>query len=70
MLAIEVDGSSHDVKEIQENDQFRQYTLESMGISFIRFSDREVNRDIENVIRALQDKVDELKASNTSADLP
>ena len=36
-LAIEIDGNTHDYN--YENDEQRQKKLESLGITFIRFSD-------------------------------
>jgi very-short-patch-repair endonuclease len=43
MLAIEIDGLSHDFKA--EDDTRRQLQLEERGIHFLRFGDREVKRD-------------------------
>lgn len=52
MLAIEIDGSSHDNK--WEKDQSRQHELEEAGVRFIRFSEQEVMKDIQGVLRAIQ----------------
>ncbi len=54
MLAIEIDGSSHDFEEVIKNDGIRQKKLESMGIHFLRFQDREVKQDMENVLRKIE----------------
>ncbi len=35
MLAIEIDGFSHDSKEAQEHDLERQARLESLGVQFL-----------------------------------
>lgn len=51
MLALEVDGSSHNFKE--EQDAIRQAVLEKMGVHFLRFTDRQVKTDIENVLREI-----------------
>ncbi len=48
MLAIEIDGSSHDHKK--EADENRQKELESLGVRFIRFPDHEVKADMEQVL--------------------
>ena len=48
MLAIEIDGDSHDLK--REEDRKRQYLFESLGIRIIRFTDRDINQKIEGVI--------------------
>ena len=59
MLAIEIDGYSHDFK--YEYDAKRQHQLENYGISFLRFTEKEVKRDMRNVIRALEGKIEELR---------
>ena len=52
MLAIEIDGDSHDYNF--EEDTVRQQTLESLGINFLRFDDLEVKRNMLNVLRAIE----------------
>lgn len=52
MLAIEVDGDSHDYK--YEEDRTRQSELEKLGISFIRFEDAAVKQDMPNVLRKIE----------------
>ena len=54
-LAIEIDGSSHDNKH--EYDARRQAMLEEQGVRFVRFTDREVKKDIHNVLLKLQHAV-------------
>ncbi len=61
MLAIEIDGNSHDLDAVFENDMKRQVRLESLGVRFIRFNDIEVKKDIANVLRGLEDKIGDLK---------
>ena len=53
-LAIEIDGSSHSDEQVYQNDQIRQQRLESLGISFLRFSDSEVKQDMTNVLFAIE----------------
>ena len=48
MLAIEIDGSSHE-NRIRE-DQNRQRELEKKGIRFLRFPDEEVKQNTEGVV--------------------
>jgi very-short-patch-repair endonuclease len=43
MLAIEIDGDTHRFKGAE--DEQRQRRLESLGIRFLRFGDREVKED-------------------------
>jgi very-short-patch-repair endonuclease len=50
-LAIEIDGNSHDDKEIY--DEKRQKRLEELGVSVLRFKDFEVTKDIRLVIEKI-----------------
>jgi epoxyqueuosine reductase len=52
MLAIEIDGSSHDNKV--DYDKFRQKKLESLGIRFLRFDDLAVKQKIEFVLKDIR----------------
>ncbi|WP_255451680.1 endonuclease domain-containing protein [Thermosynechococcus sp. CL-1] len=52
-LAIEVDGSSHDSEEAQEQDCYRQQRLEALGVRFLRFRDEEVRHNVEAVLEAI-----------------
>ena len=61
MLAIEIDGISHDFK--YENDLRRQGKLENLGVQFIRFDDQEVKNNMFNVLLELQQKIEELEKS-------
>ncbi|OPF15851.1 DNA methylase [Microcystis aeruginosa KW] len=55
MLAIEIDGSSHDSQERQHRDGERQARLESLGVRFLRFREEEVCREIEGVLRVIEE---------------
>ncbi len=57
MLAIEIDGSSHDDK--QDYDQNRQLILENLGVRFIRFRDIDVKQKMGWVLEELMICVDE-----------
>ena len=52
MLAIEIDGGSHLYKE--ESDQRRQKRLERLGVQFLRFTEMDVRKDIESVLRVIE----------------
>ena len=60
MLAIEVDGSSHDHPYRIKKDKQRQERLESFGVRFVRIRNREVLNNMDGVLRFLQHHVDEL----------
>lgn len=57
MLAIEIDGGSHDDKF--EADEFRQKELENVGVRFLRFDEQFVRNDIQNVLYNIQNWIEE-----------
>ena len=57
MLAIEIDGISHDEKI--NKDIKRQKQIESFGISFLRFDDIDVKINIEGVVMMIEKWIDE-----------
>ncbi len=56
MLAIEIDGISHDEKN--NKDIKRQKQIENLGISFLRFNDIDVKKNIEGVVVAIEKWID------------
>ena len=52
MLAIELDGDSHAGRLAE--DVRRQAQLEALGVRFLRFGNREVLFDFENVMRQIE----------------
>src|SRR4030066_2270943 len=52
MLAIEIDGDSHNYKAARDDE--RQRRLEVFGIRFLRFADRDVKRNMEGVISVIE----------------
>jgi very-short-patch-repair endonuclease len=52
-LAIEIDGSTHIYRD--EEDEISQKNLEKLGIRFLRFDDIEVKKNILNVLRVIED---------------
>jgi len=60
MLAIEIDGSIHELEEVKANDIVRQKRLEQLGVNFIRFEDFDVKNNIEFVLKDLAVKIKEL----------
>jgi very-short-patch-repair endonuclease len=51
-LAIEIDGDSHN--QNYKYDVERQAELEQYGVQFIRFDDKEVKRNMNNVLRTIE----------------
>ncbi|WP_372744860.1 endonuclease domain-containing protein [Lutibacter sp.] len=54
MLAIELDGYSHQLVEVQEKDLIKEKRLNELNVAILRFSDFQVFNDIENVIRKIE----------------
>ncbi len=54
LLAIEIDGESHNWKGVAEKDAQRQRKLESLGVRFLRFTEWQVHQEIEGVLRAIE----------------
>ncbi len=59
MLAIEIDGSSHNDKI--EYDKIRQNKIESLGVRFIRFCDVEVKRNLQGCIDHIKEWIEQNK---------
>ncbi len=54
MLAIEVDGSSHDSEAAQQSDRIRQVQLEALGVKFLRFREEQVRHQTKSVLHTIQ----------------
>jgi very-short-patch-repair endonuclease len=54
MLAIEIDGYTHQFEEVFKKDELRQKDLEYLGIKFLRFHDGDVKNDLLNVLRTIE----------------
>ena len=59
MLAIEVDGVTHDSDSGQQRDQRRQQRLEALGVRFLRFQDEEVTQNLEGVLTVIREWIRE-----------
>ena len=51
-LVIEIDGDSHIYRNHYDDE--RQKTLEKLGVHFLRFDDLEVKRNMNNVLRVIE----------------
>jgi very-short-patch-repair endonuclease len=56
-LVVEIDGDSHRSKFQQDVE--RQHRLECAGFMFLRFHDREVKKDMANVLRQLKNWIEQ-----------
>ncbi|MBL7929328.1 MAG: DUF559 domain-containing protein [Bacteroidia bacterium] len=61
MLAIELDGFSHQLEEVEKKDRIKEKRMNDSGITILRFDDREVMDDIENVLRVIERKIEEIE---------
>lgn len=55
MLVIEIDGISHTWEEVAVNDEIRQRKIESLGIQFLRFDDKEIKQNMSFVLNTIHD---------------
>jgi len=54
MLAIEIDGSSHDSPEAQARDDIRQRRLEALGVRFLRFREGAAQHNVGGVLAEIR----------------
>ena len=59
MLGIEVDGYTHELPEVQRKDDIKERRLNQLGIQVLRFSDAEVKTQMESVLRAISDYIED-----------
>jgi very-short-patch-repair endonuclease len=50
---VEIDGSFHNDKIVQEGDRLRTVELEKMGYTIIRFTNKEVLQNVDSVIQKI-----------------
>ena len=55
-LAVELDGSTHDHEDAQNYDAKRTAFLEGLGIRTLRFENREVRKNMEGVLRVIEER--------------
>ena len=61
LLAIEVDGCSHDSERAQWYDWKRQRRLEAYGVKFLRFDDDQMKLDINVVVKEIREWIIEMQ---------
>ena len=70
MLAVEIDGMSHNHEEAFAKDEIRQRKLDSFEIRVIRFTEAEMKYDMTNVIRALEGIIIDIIKNDPAIKLP
>ena len=53
-MVIEVDGRIHLDRQQKQSDEGRTYELEGLGLRVIRFTNEEVESNIENVLKQIK----------------
>jgi very-short-patch-repair endonuclease len=56
-LVIEIDGSYHHEQEQMIRDEERQQVLEEMGLNFLRFSELQVQKDMDWVLKEIKNYI-------------
>ena len=54
-LAIEIDGNSHYIEGANLSDNNRQSRIESYGITFLRFTNREIYENIDGTLKIIME---------------
>jgi excinuclease ABC subunit A len=66
MLAIELDGITHNHEDVQINDADREKRLNKLGINVLRFQDEEVLEETEHVLNAIEAYVEAWESGDAS----
>ena len=62
-LVIEIDGGYHNNPEQKNADEIRDTRLRELGFTIMRFTNEEITGNLENVLKTIQEKADEIKQS-------
>ena len=54
-LVIELDGSQHNLEENREADRIREKYLESLGLTVVRFWNKDIDGNFDNVCAYLEE---------------
>ena len=57
-LAIEIDGNSHFSEEAKRKDEKRQNEIEKLRITFLRFDDMDIKRNMEEVLLIIRNWIE------------
>lgn len=56
-LAVEIDGDTHYKKSVQEKDRRRQQYLEKLGIKFLRFTNQDINENLNGAVERIREYI-------------
>ncbi len=68
-LAIELDGPVHNKKIIKERDILRQEIIESSGVIFLRFTNKDIFENLDWVLNKIKKKCQQLRENNIKTSL-
>ena len=60
-LVIEIDGVYHFEEEQKVKDNERQKLLEEMGLYFLRFSEQQVRKDMDIILKVIENYITEFE---------
>ena len=60
-LVIEIDGTYHFEEEQKIRDNLGQTILEEMGLRFLRFSEQQIRKDMDIVLKTLEEYISEFE---------
>lgn len=63
-LVIELDGYSHQFEEVVIKDELKEAELKKYGLTMLKFDDAEVMKDIDNVLRTIEQYIVEYKKNS------
>jgi very-short-patch-repair endonuclease len=61
LLAIELDGITHESEEVRRKDHVKQASLEALGVTVLHFTDEEVFFDTDRVFKVLEIFIDDFE---------
>lgn len=64
-LVIELDGYTHQFEETIIKDEIKEMELKKIGLNVLRIEDDEVMNDIENVLRTIENYIQQYEAEHT-----
>lgn len=64
-LVIELDGYTHQFEETIIKDKIKERELNKIGLNVLRFEDEEVMNDIENVLRTIENYIQQYEVEHT-----
>ena len=64
-LIIETDGFTHQFEEVYQKDVLKEIKLKELGFTVLRFEDDEVMKEIDNVLRSIENYIDQFEDKHT-----